>query len=195
MDFAMIEQLNMVYFSHREEWRAWLQANFETTKEIWFVFPKKNSGLPAVSYNDAVEEALCFGWIDSTIRSLDEDRKIQRFTPRRPKSTYSQPNIERLNWLWEQNLIHPKVAEKVAVMVQTPFVFPEDLIATLQQEPEVWKHFQQFSEGYKRIRLAYIEDAKIRPEEYQKRLEHFISKTKVGKQIPGYGGIEKYYAR
>lgn len=86
------------YFPTREAWRAWLAEHFETAAEVWFVHPNKNSDKQAISYNDAVEEALCFGWIDSTVKSYNETERIQRFTPRKPKSPYSQPNKERLRW-------------------------------------------------------------------------------------------------
>ena len=81
------------YFKNRQEWRTWLADHFDKESEIWFVFPLNNSGKPALSYNDAVEEALCFGWIDSTVKKLDDHHKIQRFTPRNPKSSFSQANI------------------------------------------------------------------------------------------------------
>lgn len=93
--------MEIKYFEDRNDWRKWLIDNFETANEIWFVFPGKSSGKKSITYNDAVEEALCFEWIDSTIKSLDEEHKIQHFTPRNPKSTYSQANKERLKWLLE----------------------------------------------------------------------------------------------
>jgi uncharacterized protein YdeI (YjbR/CyaY-like superfamily) len=89
------------YFEDRKDWRRWLADNFETADEIRFVFPNKSSGKKCIIYNDAVEEALCFDWIDSTIKSLDKEHKIQRFTPRNPKSAYSQANKERLNRCWK----------------------------------------------------------------------------------------------
>ena len=97
----MATENKIKYFENREDWRKWLTDNFETKDEIWFVFPQKSSGKKSIIYNDAVEEALCFEWIDSTIKSLDKEHKIQRFTPRNPKSTYSQANKERLKWLLE----------------------------------------------------------------------------------------------
>jgi uncharacterized protein YdeI (YjbR/CyaY-like superfamily) len=84
------------YSTDRSEWRNWLSDNFRTRDEIWFVFPTKGSGETSISYNDAVEEALCFGWIDSIARRLDDRHQIRRFTPRRKNSPYSRPNIERL---------------------------------------------------------------------------------------------------
>lgn len=185
----------MKYFNSREDWRNWLTNNFETTDEIWFIFPLKSSVEKSILYNDAVEEALCFDWIDSTIKSLDKEHRIQRFTPRNPKSTYSQANKERLKWLLENKMIHPKFEKKIQNVLSEPFIFPDDIIDKLKEEKIVWKNYQCFSDTYKRIRIAYIETARKRPEEFEKRLNHFISKTKENKKITGFGGIEKYYSK
>ncbi|MFW6222577.1 MAG: YdeI/OmpD-associated family protein [Bacteroidota bacterium] len=190
----MTTENKIKYFENREEWRKWLADNFETMDEIWFVFPHKSSGKKSILYNDAVEEALCFDWIDSTIKSLDQEHKIQRFTPRRPGSTYSQANKERLKWLWENKMIHPKFKDKIQKVLSEPFIFPNDIIDKLKEDENVWKNYQRFSDTYKRIRIAYIETARIRPEEFEKRLTHFIRKTKDNKKITGFGGIEKYYS-
>lgn len=181
------------YFENREEWRKWLADNFDTANEIWFVFPLKSSEKKSILYNDAVEEALCFGWIDSTIKSLDKEHKIQRFTPRNPKSTYSQANKERLKWLLENKMIHPTLEDKIQNILSEPFVFPNDIIDKLKEDETVWKNYQCFSEPYKRIRIAYIEAARLRLEEFEKRLNYFICKTRENKKIRGFGGIEKYY--
>ena len=126
-------------------------------------------------------------------KPLDKDHKIQRFTPRNPKSTYSQANKERLKWLLENKMIHPKFEEKTRRILSEPFIFPNDIIDKLKEDETVWKNYQPFSEAYKRIRIAYIEAARKRPEEFEKRLNNFISKTKDNKTIAGFGGIEKYY--
>ena len=181
------------YTSERSEWRNWLAGHFEKETEIWFIFPMKESGEKSLSYNDAVEEALCFGWIDSTIRHIDPLHRAQRFTPRRKGSAYSRPNIERLIWMEEQGLIHPKVRESVLPVIETQFVYPEDIMEVLRQDETVWKNYMRFSEPYKRIRVAYIDAARKRPEEFKKRLNSFIEKTRRNKLIMGYGGIEKYY--
>ncbi len=181
------------YFENREDWRKWLTDNFETANEIWFVFPIKSSGKKSILYNDAVEEALCFEWIDSTIKSLDKDHKIQRFTPRNPKSTYSQANKERLKWLLENKKIHPNFEDKIRIVLSDPFIFPDDIIETLREDKIAWNNYQHLSETYKRIRIAYINAARKRPEEFEKRLNNFINKTKENKVITGFGGIEKYY--
>jgi len=181
------------YTSDRRIWRQWLSENFETQTEIWFVFPSKDSGEVSVSYNDAVEEALCFGWIDGRAGTLDATHGIRRFTPRRQGSGYSRPNIERLIWLEEQGMIHPKVRESVLSLITTPYEFPGDIMAEIQKDKVVYENYCRFSPSYRRIRVAYIDAARQRPDEFQKRLNSFIGKTRDNKLITGYGGIEKYY--
>ena len=157
------------------------------------MFPTKDFGEESLSYNDAVEEALCLGWIDGRAGTLDDKHHIRRFTPRRKGSGYSQPNIERLIWLDERGMIHPKVRESVEVIINTPFVFPDDIIDAIRQDEVAWENYEKFAEPYKRIRVAYTDAARKRPEEFKKRLDNFISKTRENKLIVGYGGIEKYY--
>ena len=166
------------YFENRKDWRKWLADNFDTADGVWFVFPTKSSSEKSIVYNDAVEEALCFGWIDSTIKSLDKEHKIQRFTPRNPKSTYSQANKERLKWLLEHKMIHLEFEDKIRTVLSVPFVFPNDIIDRLKEDERIWKNYQSFSDPYKRIRIAYIEAARKRPEEFEKRLNNFICKVK-----------------
>ena len=188
-----MEISNIIYVSERQQWREWLSAHFESEKEVWLLYPMKGSGEKCIAYNDAVEEALCFGWIDSTVKHTDELHRAQRFTPRRPKSAYSQPNIERLKWLDAEGMLHPSIRAQVASLIEEEFVFPEDILCALRQDEEVWKNYLAFSEPYKRIRIAYIDAARNRKEEFEKRLANFMRKTKENKMIIGYGGVEKYY--
>ncbi len=193
---AVIKEMNEIatkYFIDRKEWRKWLETNFETEDDIWLEYPLKNTGKKRILYNDAVEEALCFGWIDSTVKSLNEETTIQRFCKRRKKSSFSQPNIERLKWLFENNLIHDSIRPKVLEIIQQEFVYPEDIIIQLKVDNTVWENYQNISEPYKRIRIAYIDSARKRPDEFDKRLNNFIAKTKENKLIKGFGGIDKYY--
>ncbi|MCR4669371.1 MAG: YdeI/OmpD-associated family protein [Clostridia bacterium] len=185
--------MELFYTADRSEWRKYLAEHFETADDVWFVFPMKDSGEESLSYNDAVEEALCFGWIDSTNRHLDDLHCIRRFSPRKKGSAYSRPNIERLIWLEERGMLHPSVRESVLPVINAPFKFPQDILEELRQDEEVWRNYEQFSEPYKRIRVAYIEAARKRPEEFRKRLDSFKEKTRRGRLIMGYGGIEKYY--
>lgn len=153
----------------------------------------KSSGEERLSYNDAVEEALCFGWIDSTIKNIDPTHRAQHFTPRKKGSAYSRPNIERLIWLEKQGMLHPKLRESVLPILQADYEFPPDIIKAIRADEKAWLYYQRFSEPYKRIRIAYIDAARKRPAEFEKRLNSFIAKTRENKLITGYGGIDKYY--
>ncbi|MCB0804403.1 MAG: YdeI/OmpD-associated family protein [Bacteroidales bacterium] len=186
-------ELELVYLKDRTSWRSWLKNHHKNKTEIWFMFPKKASGMPGISYNDAVEEALCFGWIDSTARSYDEDFSIQRFTPRRKNSSYSQPNKERLKWLDSQNMIEPSIREAIKEIIEKEFVFPKDILQAIKKNKTAWENYERFSAGYRRLRVAYIDSARDRPEEFDKRLQHFIRKTADNKMIRGHGGVDKYY--
>jgi len=182
---------NKLYVSNRQEWRQWLAENYQSANEIWVIYPKKHSGKPRISYNDAVEEALCFGWIDSITKGIDDDNYSQRFTLRRPRSTYSQTNRERLRRLIEQEKVMPEILGTVQDVVNEPFNFPEDIKMALKANEQVWENFQSYSGSYQRIRIAYVDTARKRPEEFEKRLNNLIKKTEQGKQF-GFG-IEAYY--
>ncbi|MCK4673300.1 hypothetical protein KAT67_04885, partial [candidate division WOR-3 bacterium] len=84
-----------LYVTNRDDWHAWLKKNHATKKEIWLVYYKKHTGKPRIPYNDAVEEALCYGWIDSIVKRLNNEKYAQKYTPRRAKSIWSRLNIER----------------------------------------------------------------------------------------------------
>ena len=181
-----------LYLVDRKPWREWLEANFETAREIWLIYPNKASGEPRILYNDAVEEALCFGWIDSIIKKLDSLHAVQRFTPRNPRSSYSQQNKERLRWLSDNGLLLPSVRESVEDVLNEEFVFPEDILEAVRANEQAWKHYGNFSPAYQRIRISYIDSARARPEVFESRLRNFLKSTEKGKQI-GYGGIDKYF--
>ncbi len=186
-------KVKTIYLSTRSEWRSWLEDNFAREKEIWLVYPKKSTGKKRLLYNDAVEEALCYGWIDSTVKTLDKNHTIQRFTPRNPKSNYSQANKERLRRLLKKKMIHPSIEKDVQDIIRDEFVFPPDIINAIKKDKAAWKNYVSFSDSYKRIRIAYIDGARSRPEEFKKRLSSFIGKCRDNKLIKGYGGIDKYY--
>jgi len=183
----------LLQVTQRGEWRAWLRKHYKSEKEIWLVQFKKHTGKPTVTYNDSVEEALSFGWIDSTVRTLDADRYAQRFTPRRPGSPYSQANMERLRAMARRGKVAKDVLAKTADLIADGgFRAPADILEAIKTVPEAWKNFQSFSEPYKRIRIGYIDGARDRPSEFAKRLRHFIART-AQNRIFGYGGIEKHY--
>lgn len=96
-----------LYVKNRSEWRKWLSENHDKEKEIWLINYRKDSGKVSIPYNDAVEEALCFGWIDSAEKGIDSERSAQRFTPRKPKSQWSQTNKERVRRLIKDGKMIP----------------------------------------------------------------------------------------
>lgn len=188
----LMEITNTLYITDRKDWRAWLKKHYKTAPEIWLVYPKKATKKPRIEYNDAVEEALCFGWIDSIVKKFDEESTVQRFSPRKPKAKYSQANIERLRALMAKKKVVKEVAETLGDILNQEFVIPPDILKAIQTNKKAWGHFQAFSESYKRIRVAFIDGARRRPEEFKKRLRHFIEMTEQN-QMFGFGGIEKHF--
>jgi len=127
-------------------------------------------------------------------RDIPAYRFAQRFSPRSPKSGYSQANKERLRALAKQRKLMPEVLASLQEIIpeDDEFQVPEDILAAIKASPRAWRYFQGFSPAYVRIRISFIEGARKRPEEFKKRLRYFIQMTEKGKQI-GFGGIEKHY--
>lgn len=101
------------YAKNRTEWRKWLAANYDRAPEIWLIGYKKHTGVTCVPYDDAVEEALCFGWIDSIEKRLDDDRTAQRYSPRRPKSSLSESNVARARRMIAEGKMTPAGLAKI----------------------------------------------------------------------------------
>ncbi|TAE27277.1 MAG: hypothetical protein EAZ92_09625 [Candidatus Kapaibacterium sp.] len=172
----------------RAEWRLWLEQ-FHTEKQgIWLVYfkkesGKKESGKPRVSYDDAVEEALCFGWIDSVVRTLDEASYQQLFTPRKKSSNWSRLNKERVQRLVEQGLMHEAGQRMIDIAKASGkwdalndvenLTVPEDLQALFDENPDAARHWNTFSRSSKRGILEWILNAK-RPETRLKRLHETV---------------------
>ena len=187
-----LDEAELLYVTNGREWRDWLQRHYKSEKEVWLVYCKKHTGKPRISYNDAVEEGLRFGWIDSTVKSIDEDRYAQRFSLRNPKSPYSQANKERLRGLVKQGKVVDEVLATLGNLAEEQFVIPPDILKAIKSNKEAWKNFQAFSPPYVRIRIAFVAAARKRPQEFTKRLGYFIEMTEKNRQF-GFGGIEKYY--
>ncbi len=181
----------LLYVVNRDEWRAWLEANHKTKEEIWLVYYNKKSGKPRIPYDDAVEEALCFGWIDSIAKKPSEETSAQRFTPRRKKSNLSELNKERIRILLKQGKMTDAGIDCIREYLTwnesgepepIPFDIPADLIAELKKDPEVWKNYLTFPDYYQRIRLAFIHEARSRPEVFRTRLNYFLKMTRQNKR-------------
>jgi uncharacterized protein YdeI (YjbR/CyaY-like superfamily) len=181
-----------LYVTKRKEWHSWLAKNYDKEKEIWLIFYKKSSGKPRLPYNDAVEEALCYGWIDSIVKGIDEEKFAQRFSPRRPKSKLSEMNKERIRQLIKQNKMTPIGLAAVKHVFNdssenTKLTIAPDILKALKQDKETWKNFQNFPESYKRIRIGWIEGARTRPDIFNQRLNYFLKMTAKNKK---YGMVQ-----
>lgn len=176
------------YTADRREWRRWLNRNYRTAPEIWLVYYRMDSGKPRITYNAAVEEALCYGWIDSIVRKIDEDSFAQRFSPRRPRSALSQMNRERIDKLIVQKKMTKAGLEAIAHVYDPAgkakrFVVPADIREALKADPKTWRNFQRFPASYRRIRVAYVDGARSRPEEFRKRLRNLVKMTSQNKRF------------
>lgn len=183
------------YAKNRKEWRAWLREHHDAKTEIWLVYYNKASGKPRIPYNDAVEEALCYGWIDSTLKKIDRDRFTQRFTPRKPKAVWSAMNLERARRLMELGRMTkaglaklPEKFDSGAKGARNERVaIPHDIIRALKQRSGAWKNFLKFPGSYKRIRIGWITAARKRPEILRQRLRYFVKMTAQNKR---YGMVQ-----
>jgi uncharacterized protein YdeI (YjbR/CyaY-like superfamily) len=176
-----------LYVTNRNDWRSWLAKNYDKEKEIWLIYYRKASGKQRMPYNDAVEEALCYGWIDSIIKGIDEEKFAQRFTPRKPKSNLSQTNRERVLRLIEQDKMTSVGLDAIEHVFDTnqkniKLTIAPDILKALKKDNEVWENFQKFSDPYKRIRIGWIEGARTRPELFNQRLNYFLKMTAKNKK-------------
>ncbi len=170
-----------LYVHDRNQWREWLTQHHATDNEIWLVSYSKASEKPSIQYLHAVEEALCFGWIDGIAKKMDAERTAQRFTPRRSKSHWTELNKERARRLIANGLMTAAGQEKLPDLSIGSFQIAPDILATLQEDRDIWGNFEAFPDVYKRIRIGYIEEMRGRPEFFQKRLDNFLKKTRENK--------------
>jgi uncharacterized protein YdeI (YjbR/CyaY-like superfamily) len=154
----------------RAEWRAWLEENHAVSNGVWLVFNKKTSGLPHVSYDEGVEEALCFGWVDSKGGKVDDIRSKLYYAPRKGKSGWSRPNKERVERLIEAQLMRPAGLEKIEAAKRDGtwtmldavenLEIPDDLEVMFRQFPNAAENFAAFPRSAKRGILEWIVQAK-----------------------------------
>jgi len=176
--------METLYVTNRRDWRTWLEKHYTKEKEIWLVYYRKASGKPRIPYNDAVEEALCFGWIDSTLKGIDEETYGQRFSRRRAGSSWSQMNLERARRLIEQGKMKPVGLLIVRDLLKNDRVeIASDILAALKKDKKSWTIFQDFPDSYKRIRIGFIEMARNRPDELNRRLRYFLKMTARNKKF------------
>jgi uncharacterized protein YdeI (YjbR/CyaY-like superfamily) len=185
-----------LYVADRKAWRKWLSIHHKTAADIWLIYFTKRSGKQRIPYNDAVEEALCFGWIDSTAKPRDGESWAQRFSPRRKKSPLSEMNKERVRRLIKagkmtrfglEGISHHMDKSSRKKPELKKYILPEDIILKLKSDPVVWKNFSRFPESYQRIRVGWIDGVRKRPEVFEQRLRYFIKMTAKNKR---YGMVQ-----
>jgi len=172
------------YAKTRKEWRKWLEKNHQSEKSVWLIIYKKESDTPSVYYPEAVDEALCFGWIDSKPNKRDEDSYYQFFAKRNPKSNWSKVNKEKVAKLLEKGLMHSSGLEMIEIAKQNGtwtaldevenINIPDDLQKLFSKNKTAFENWENFPRSSKRGILEWILNAK-KPETRQKRIEETIS--------------------
>jgi len=181
------DALERLVLSERAAWRVWLEENHARDAGVWLVSFKKATGKPRVGYDGSVEEALCFGWIDSTERSVDESRLMQLFTPRRSRSVWSQSNKARVEKLIAAGLMRPQGLAKIeqarldgswdAYSVVESLEVPADLQVAFEAGPEGARpNWEAFSPSSRRAILWWVHSAK-RPETRAQRIAQVVSEA------------------
>ncbi len=177
--------MKTLYVEDRDEWRAWLEANSERAPEVWLLYYKKDTGRPRIAYADAVEEAICFGWIDGKIKKLDEARFAQLFTPRKPKSNWSRTNIERARMMIKEGKMTPVGLKVFDPRNQTP-ALPTKLPASLEEQfrkqETAWENFQRFPPSYQRMTFGWVASAKQEATQVR-RLRQLIADSAANHRI------------
>lgn len=186
----------------RNAWRKWLEKNHSNSPGIWLIYYKKESGKRKFDYADAVEEALCFGWIDSLPRKIDDERSALKFTPRKPKSVWSKLNKQRIEKLLEQKLMTRSGLAKIELAKKNGSwdtlnssdlhtdnnSMPDDLKKNLSKYKKALANFTAFPPGYRKQFLFWIDSAK-RPETRAARIKQTVLMAAANKK-PGLKGFK-----
>jgi uncharacterized protein YdeI (YjbR/CyaY-like superfamily) len=187
----MDQPFTSLHFENREAWRIWLMENYSSEKEIWIRYFKKNSGKKSIIYREALKEALCFGWIDGIVRSIDEERYMQRFTPRRKGSNWSDTNIRLALELLSEGKMHESGLKFRDKWIQNPvgnvetkmaIAIPAEFEEALAQHPEASSNFSNLSPSCQKQYILWILDAK-RLETRVKRIAESVALLEKGKKL------------
>jgi uncharacterized protein YdeI (YjbR/CyaY-like superfamily) len=183
-----------IFFSSPAEFRAWLEEHHETASELWVGYYKKATGKPTMTWSEAVDEALCFGWIDGKLQRIDEERHRQRFTPRRPNSNWSAINIAKVAELRKQGRITPAGEAAFAARREDrsavysyerrhEAAFDAEQEATFRANKAAWTWFGEQSPSYRQMATFWVVSAK-RPDTRARRLATLIECSAEGRRPP-----------
>lgn len=189
-----LDDYEQVLVSSRAEWREWLEANADTSPGIWLVMPRRGNEDPAPTYDEVVEEALCFGWIDSTVRTRDERVALQLLTPRKPSSTWSASNKERLSRLIPAGLMTERGLRVVDAAKANGsweildsverLEVPDDLAAALDADPAARAYFDGMPPGVRKQNLYFVISAR-RPGTRAARIAKIVTAAREGRRAVG----------
>lgn len=187
-----LDSAERVYVPDRKAWRKWLRTNHSKSTGIWLVFDKKSSRPDRLMYKDAVEEALCYGWVDSLMRPLDEAQYIQYFSPRKPKSAWSKSNKDRVERLIAQGLMAKAGLDAIEVAKQNgmwahydaieALQVPDDLAQALKAKPIAAKNFDALPASSRKQFLYWINNVK-RPENRVKRIKEVVRRCTKNQRL------------
>lgn len=176
-------KMNTFYPENRQQWREWLDKNHDIESSVWLIYYKKGSGKPSITYSDAVDEALCFGWIDSKVKSIDAEKYMQFFCVRKPNSVWSKVNKEKVASLIEKGLMTGAGLEAIEIAKSNgswnvldaveALIIPDDLMTALSSSPVAKEYFLNLSRTDKRNLLQWITLAK-KAETRQKRIREIV---------------------
>lgn len=175
---------DQLYVTNRDQWRCWLKEHHDTVTVIWLVFYKKETGKPSIPYDDAVEDALCFGWIDSIVKKIDEQRYMRKFTPRNTNSVWSELNKTRVEKMIRAGRMTPAGQEKIDAAKkngkwnkpdrpQISFDLPPEFKQALDQNSKAKTFFATLAPSYRKHYIGWIATAK-RPETRERRIKESI---------------------
>lgn len=183
-----------LYVTDRDAWRAWLAKNHDTQAQVWLIYYKKHTGQPRIPYEDAVEEALCFGWIDSLVQRIDHERYAQKFTPRKVTSRWSELNKRRVKKMIREGTMTPAGLAKIPEYVLQGEVdsamerpkkapgLPRPIALAIRGNRRAWDNFNHLAPSYRRNYVAWITAAK-RDETRERRIKEAIGLLARGRKL------------
>jgi len=184
--------MNLVFFPTAADFRSWLETSHQKSAELWIAFYKKSSGKPSITYSEALDEALCFGWIDGVRKRVDQDAYTVRFTPRRPKSQWSAVNIKRAQQLVKTGRMHPAgvkafaaskdQTQKYSYEQRHQARFSPEQERELRASRRAWDFFQRQPSWYRRTATFWVISAR-KEETSKRRLHLLISDSEHGRPI------------
>ncbi len=171
-----------------EQWRRWLVDHHDSESEVWLVFHKRHTGRASIAYEDAIDEALCFGWVDSLVKRLDDARYARKFTPRKPDSKWSAANRKRYAQLKADGRLMPAGLKRAPTDRNydaprpSPSKVPQYIQEALRNRPTAWSYFESLAPSYRRMYIGWIDSAKQQGTK-MRRLQEAIRLLAAGKKL------------